>query len=107
MKSKKSINRIHKKYGNLITYLILFLMILYFTHFVFSDDGLLAYFRYKNEINELNSELSEIKKKIEYSEIELKRLDNEKRLEELMNTKYGILKENEIIYHFHREGEEY
>lgn len=82
-----------RKYGLIIVFAILFF------HFLFSDGGLISYFKVKRGIKVANASMSGLGKEnaILKNEIEKLQKDDEY-LEEVARQKHGFLREGERLY---------
>jgi cell division protein FtsB len=82
-----------KKYG-----LALFLSTLVFS-LVFADGGLLGYVKTKLDIRKVNAEITKLEKENVILMRELEKLQkDDKYLEDVVRTKYGLLREGERLY---------
>lgn len=82
-----------RKYGLIIIFAI------FFFHFLFSDGGLISYFKVKRGIKAANTSISTLNKEniVLKNEIEKLQKDDEY-LEEVVRKKYGFLREGERLY---------
>ncbi len=82
-----------KKYG-----LTILLAMLVFS-LVFADGGLLGYIKTKLDIRKVNAEIAKLEKENVLLTRELERLQkDDKYLEDVVRTKYGLLREGERLY---------
>ena len=82
-----------RKYG-----LTLFLSTLVFA-LIFADGGLLGYVKTKLDIRKVNAEITKLEKENVILMRELEKLQkDDKYLEDVVRTKYGLLREGERLY---------
>ncbi len=82
-----------KKYG-----LTILLAMLVFS-LIFADGGLLGYIKTKLDIRKVNAEIAKLEKENVLLTRELERLQkDDKYLEDVVRTKYGLLREGERLY---------
>jgi cell division protein FtsB len=82
-----------RKYG-----LTLFLSTLVFS-LIFADGGLLGYVKTKLDIRKVNAEITKLEKENVILMRELEKLQkDDKYLEDVVRTKYGLLREGERLY---------
>jgi len=82
-----------KKYG-----LTILLSTLVFS-LIFADGGLLGYVKTKLDIRKVNAEIAKLEKENVLLMRELERLQkDDKYLEDVVRTKYGLLREGEKLY---------
>ena len=82
-----------KKYG-----LTIFLAALVFS-LIFADGGLLGYVKTKLDIRKVNTEIVKLEKENVLLMRELEKLQkDDKYLEEVVRTRYGLLREGERLY---------
>ncbi len=82
-----------RKYGLIVVFAILFF------HFLFSDGGLISYFKVKRGINTANTSISALNKENTTLKNEIEKLQkDDEYLEEVVRKKYGFLREGERLY---------
>jgi cell division protein FtsB len=82
-----------RKYGLIILFAILFF------HFLFSDGGLISYFKVKNGIKAANKTISSLDKENGLLKNEIDKLQkDDEYLEEVVRKKHGFLREGERLY---------
>jgi cell division protein FtsB len=87
-----------KKYG-----LAILMLALIFSLF-FADGGVLAYIKTKMDIKKVNTEIRKLEKENTVLINELERLQkDDKYLEDVVRTKYGLLREGERLYMVEKE----
>ena len=81
------------KYGFIVVFAILFF------HFLFSDGGLISYFKVKRGINTANTSISALNKENTTLKNEIEKLQkDDEYLEEVVRKKHGFLSEGERLY---------
>jgi cell division protein FtsB len=82
-----------RKYGLIILFAILFF------HFLFSDGGLISYFKVKRGIKAANTAISALDKENGLLKNEIDKLQkDDEYLEEVVRKKHGFLREGERLY---------
>jgi cell division protein FtsB len=82
-----------RKYGLIILFAILFF------HFIFSDGGLISYFKVKRGIKAANISMSALNKENALLKNEIDKLQkDDEYLEEVARKKHGFLREGERLY---------
>lgn len=82
-----------RKYGLIILFAILFF------HFLFSDGGLISYFKVKRGIKAANTTISVLDKENALLKNEIDKLQkDDEYLEEVVRKKHGFLREGERLY---------
>ncbi len=82
-----------RKYGLIIVFAILFF------HFLFSDGGLISYFKVKRGIKGANTSISALDKENILLKKEIDRLQkDDEYLEEVVRKKFGFVGEGERLY---------
>ncbi len=82
-----------RKYGLIILFAILFF------HFLFSDGGLISYFKVKRGIKAANTTISTLDKENGLLKNEIDKLQkDDEYLEEVVRKKHGFLREGERLY---------
>jgi cell division protein FtsB len=82
-----------RKYGLIILFAILFF------HFIFSDGGLISYFKVKRGIKAANTSMSALNKENALLKNEIDKLQkDDEYLEEVARKKHGFLREGERLY---------
>lgn len=82
-----------RKYGLIIVFAILFF------HFIFSDGGLISYFKVKRGIKVANTSISALSKENTLLKNEIEKLQkDDEYLEEVVRKKHGFLREGERLY---------
>jgi cell division protein FtsB len=82
-----------RKYGLIILFAILFF------HFLFSDGGLISYFKVKRGIKAANTTISALDKENAILKNEIDKLQrDDEYLEEVVRKKHGFLREGERLY---------
>jgi len=82
-----------RKYGLIVVFAILFF------HFLFSDGGLISFFKVKRGINTANTSISALNKENTTLKNEIEKLQkDDEYLEEVVRKKYGFLREGERLY---------
>jgi cell division protein FtsB len=82
-----------RKYGLIILFAILFF------HFLFSDGGLISYFKVKHGIKAANATISALDKENGLLKNEIDKLQkDDEYLEEVVRKKHGFLREGERLY---------
>ena len=82
-----------RKYGLIVVFAILFF------HFLFSDGGLISYFKVKRGVNTANTSISALNKENTTLKNEIEKLQkDDEYLEEVVRKKYGFLREGERLY---------
>jgi cell division protein FtsB len=87
-----------KKYGFAILMLALILSLF------FADGGILAYIKTKMDIKKVNTEIQKLEKENTVLIREMEKLQkDDKYLEDVVRTKYGLLREGERLYMVEKE----
>jgi cell division protein FtsB len=87
-----------KKYG-----LAILVLAMIFSLF-FTDGGILGYFKAKMDVKKVNTEILKLEKENIVLMHELERLQkDDKYLEDVVRTKYGLLREGERLYMVEKE----
>jgi len=82
-----------RKYGLIILFAILFF------HFLFSDGGLISYFKVRRGIKAANTTISALDKENALLKNEIDKLQkDDEYLEEVVRKKHGFLREGERLY---------
>ncbi len=82
-----------RKYGLIVVFAILFF------HFLFSDGGLISYFKVKHGIKTASTSISALNKENTFLKNEIEKLQkDDEYLEEVVRKKHGFLREGERLY---------
>tara|TARA_Y100001970_G_C13597676_1_gene538639 strand:- start:165 stop:491 length:327 start_codon:yes stop_codon:yes gene_type:complete len=103
MEQNKNSHFINQQLANtqkkFINGVIILIIITFLSIFIFGDHGLLQLYKLKNEKNNIQKHITELRKERELLIIEKKRLENDlKYIEKLAREKYRMAKPDEKVY---------
>lgn len=85
--------------NKIVRYAFIIFMLMGLGFLIFNDSGYIKYFKLKDEVNELNTELEEKKKANTNLEAEIDSLKdkNPAKIEKVAREKYGMMKKGEKV----------